>query len=273
MKLTEALAARFADAPQVQDIAGLDTLAGMAARGSCRGFQQRPVDRRLLRVLMAVALSAPTKSDLQQRDIVLITDPDLRSALDRCCATQGWLPGAPVLLVFCANHRRQSGLSPRHGLPFVNHHADAPFNAAMDAAIAMGAFVTAAEAMGLGCCPVSAIRNDPARVGELLGLPDLVFPAMALAVGWPLAAPEISMRLPLAATIHENRFDDEAEAEAISTYDRQRASRQPYASQRFAAEYGESATYGWSEDKARQYARPERAGFGVYLRRIGFSLD
>ena len=31
--------------------------------------------------------------------------------------------------------------------------------------------------------------------------------------------------------------------------------------------------YGWSEDKARQYAHPERADFGAYVRRIGFRLD
>lgn len=272
MKLEDALAARFVDAPAGQPEAH-PALAAMAARGSCRRFQGRPVERALLRTLMAVALSAPTKSDLQQRDIILITDPELRAALDACCATQAWLAQAPVLLVFCANHHRQARLSPRHGLPFVNAHADAPFNAAMDAAIAMGAFVTAAEAVGLGCCPVSAIRNQPSRVSELLGLPDLVFPAVALAVGWPRAAPDISMRLPLAVTLHENRFCDEAEAEAIATYDRDRSARQPYASQRFSEDFGESPTYGWSEDKARQYARPERAGFGAYLRRIGFTLD
>jgi len=32
-------------------------------------------------------------------------------------------------------------------------------------------------------------------------------------------------------------------------------------------------TYGWSEDKVRQYAHPERADFGAYVRRIGFRLD
>ncbi|MEM0944604.1 MAG: nitroreductase family protein, partial [Pseudomonadota bacterium] len=150
---------------------------------------------------------------------------------------------------------------------------DAPFNAAMDAAIAMAGFVLAAEAVGLGCCPVSAIRNAPGEVHELLGLPDLVFPAMALAVGWPRAEPEISMRLPLAATLHENRFDDGAEAGQVTEYDEARAARQPYAKQRAPERFGESASYGWSEDKARQYALPERTGFGAYLKRIGFSLD
>jgi nitroreductase/FMN reductase [NAD(P)H] len=31
--------------------------------------------------------------------------------------------------------------------------------------------------------------------------------------------------------------------------------------------------YGWSEDKARQYSVSERADFGAFVRKIGFSLN
>ncbi|NJM34133.1 MAG: NADPH-dependent oxidoreductase, partial [Rhodomicrobium sp.] len=62
------------------------------------------------------------------------------------------------------------------GHPFANDHLDAFFNAACDAAIALTAFILAAEARGLGCTPISAIRNHAEAVSELLGLPDHVFP-------------------------------------------------------------------------------------------------
>jgi nitroreductase/FMN reductase [NAD(P)H] len=39
------------------------------------------------------------------------------------------------------------------------------------------------------------------------------------------------------------------------------------------ARFGAAPAYGWSEDKARQYARPERAGFGAFVRAKGFKLD
>ncbi|MEL6478173.1 MAG: nitroreductase family protein [Pseudomonadota bacterium] len=271
MTLADRLTARFGDA--FHPVAGTEGLEGMAARGSCRRFSDQPVARALIETLAAVALSAPTKSDLQQRDILIVSDPELRAELDRLCGTQSWLPGAPVLLIFLANHRRQRRLSEMHGLDFVNDHADAPFNAAMDAAIAMGAFVAAAERVGLGCCPVSAIRNTPEAVARLLNLPDRVFPAVALALGWPSAPPEIAMRLPLSVTLHENRFEDGAEDAATRAYDTVRAAHQPYSRQRAPETFGVSAAYGWSEDKARQYALPERTGFGAYLKRIGFRLD
>lgn len=269
--MRRALTARFGDFgadPGATPERGRETLAGMAGRASVRRFRPEPPPPALIRTLAAVALSAPTKSDLQQRDIVVVTDPALRAALDRCCGTQDWLSGAPLLLVFLGNHRRQRRLHEMRGHPFVNDHLDAFFNAAVDAAVALSAFVTAAEAAGLGCCPVSAIRNQPAEAARLLGLPDRVFPVAGLAVGWPDAPPKLAPRLPLSATLHENRFDESAEAAAVAAYD----ARRSYAVQRDPARFGEAADYGWSEDKARQYAAPERAGFGAYVRAIGFSL-
>ncbi len=58
----------------------------------------------------------------------------------------------------------------------------------------------------------------------------------------------------------------------IEAYDRRRAAVPPYARQRYADEYGTAATYGWSEDKARQYSKPERADFGQFVRAKGFNL-
>jgi hypothetical protein len=156
---------------------------------------------------------------------------------------------------------------------FANDHLDAFFNAAVDAAIALSAFVIAAEADGLGVCPVSAVRNHSAALSQLLKLPDHVFPVAGLAVGYPAETPQISMRLPLSVTVHHNTFLDDGLDDAIEAYDRRREAAQPYAAQRYVREFGLADTYGWSEDKARQYARPERADFGAYVRRIGFKLD
>ena len=76
-------------------------------------------------------------------------------------------PAAAVLLVFCGNIHRQRRLHDWRGRPFANDYLNAFFNAAVDAAIALCAFVTAAEVLGLGCCPLSAIRNQADAVSEL----------------------------------------------------------------------------------------------------------
>ena len=146
-ELRNTLGFRFSDAPPVAgEFAGLETLARLAGRGSQRHFTEAPVDADLLRLLAAVALAAPTKSDLQQRDIVCIADPALRRAINGLVAEQAWVEKAPALLVFCGNNQRQRLIHDWRGRRFVNDHLDAFFNAAVDAAIALGAFVSAAEA-------------------------------------------------------------------------------------------------------------------------------
>jgi nitroreductase/FMN reductase [NAD(P)H] len=249
----------------------------LAVRGVVRSFSPLPVPFDLLHRLCALALCAPTKSDLQQRDIVIVDDVGLKQKilgpLTEGPIGQPWLKNVPVLLVFCGNNRRQRLWHEWRGKPFANDHLDAFFNASVDTGIALTAFVLAAEAQGLGTCPISVIRNRAAAVSELLGLPQHVFPVAGLAVGWPDANPKRSMRLPLDVTVHRNGYREDGLREAIEGYDRRREAAQPYREQRSVEAFGESDAYGWSEDKARQYAVPERADFGAYIRARGFRLD
>lgn len=249
----------------------------LAVRGVARSYADVPVPIDLLHRLCALALCAPTKSDLQQRDIIIVDDArliaEILAPLTEGPIGQPWLKNVPVLLIFCGNNRRQRLWHEWRGIPFANDHLDAFFNASVDAGIALTAFVLAAEAQGLGACPISVIRNRAAAVSDLLHLPQHVFPVAGLAVGWPVAAPKQSMRLPLDVTVHRNGYREEGLREAVEEYDRRREAAQPYREQRSVEAFGKSTAYGWSEDKARQYAVPERADFGAYIRNRGFRLD
>lgn len=267
------LAHRFGDTPETPIDDEPDVWRSLAARGSVRAFQARPVDTGLILHLCALALCAPTKSDLQQRDIVRITDQEKKSCITSLVADQPWVADVPSLLIFCGNNRRQRQLHDMRGHPFVNDHLDAFFNAAVDAGIVLSAFLIAAESVGLGCCPISGVRNRATELSALLELPNHVFPVAGLAFGWPADKPTISPRLPLSATLHENTFSDANIEQTINDYDQRRESAQPYTSQRNTARFGKAETYGWSEDKARQYADPERQNFGTYIRNQGFKLD
>lgn len=245
----------------------------MAARGSCRSFAERPVAHDMIETLCAIALSAPTKSDLQQRDIIVLQDTAVRLRLAQLVAGQSWVADAPIVLIFCGNNRRQRLLHASAGIAFANDHFDAVFNAACDAAISLGAFTAAADAVGLGTCPISAVRNEARAVADLLSLPDHVFPFAGLAVGWPERPPRIAKRLPMSVTIHTDRYEEANLSRGIADYDAERAASQPYPKQRLTDTFGTADPYTWSEDKVRQYSRPERADFGAYIRSIGFNLD
>ena len=66
----------------------------------------RVSDAELKRLLCACALASPSKSDLQQRDIVDVTHPELRERIGSLMPHMPWVKEAPVFLVFCANGRR-----------------------------------------------------------------------------------------------------------------------------------------------------------------------
>ena len=281
-KMRAALAHRFGEAPpEIGAGDGPQTCPELwpmlAARGSCRYFQERKVAPELIDTLCALALSAPSKSDLQQRDIVIVEDRSIRARIDQLLTNgplaQAWIPGAPAMLVFCGNNRRQRQLHQWHAKPFANDHLDAFFNAGVDAGIALSAFVLAADAAGLGCTPISAIRNHAQEISDLLGLPDHVFPVAGLGLGWPAREPRISLRLPLSATVHRNRFSDAGIRKTVDAYDRRRDAAQPMQAQRDIEKFGRADFYGWSEDKVRQYAKPERADWGTFVRGKGFRLD
>jgi nitroreductase/FMN reductase [NAD(P)H] len=159
------------------------------------------------------------------------------------------------------------------GKPFPNDHLDLFFNATVDAAIVLASLVHAAEAVGLGCCPISMIRDHAQTIADMFALPEKIVPVAGMTLGWPAEEGALSPRLPLSVTVHEERYAETDLATKIDAYDQRRSALRPCRKQRETERFGAASFYGWSEDKARQYARPQRADFGAFVRRQGFNLD
>jgi len=269
----------------IRDRFGLPTAAGaaMPAEGTVaqllghrthRRYRPDPIPDEVLEIALAAALSAPSKSDLQQVAVIVVRDRDKQRTIGGWIPDMPWIATAPLFMVFCGDNRRIRRIFERRGRPFPNDTLDMFMNAAVDAGLVLQAFVTAAEALGLGCCPISVVRNHVEKLAEILALPENVFPVAGLTVGYPSQAGWISMRLPPALTVHTDRYDDADLDAELDAYDRRREARHatPRESQRFADRFGYADSYGWSEDKARQYSVPERHNFGPFIRRHGFGL-
>jgi len=251
------------------------TLGAILTRRSQRDFKPDAVPEDLLNTLLAAAFSAPSKSDLQQACVIRVADRDKQRRIAEMKASTRWAAEVPALLVWCGDSRRIRRLAEWRGHAFANDHLDAFMNAAVDAGICMQTFIVAAESVGLGCCPVSEIRDHIEPLSDELELPPHVFPVAGLAVGWPRGETGLSMRLPMTVTVHENRYDDTRLIDEVSAYDRRReaSSPTPLESQRLIEEFGVANDYGWSENRTRQYSKPARVDFGRYLRKQGFKLE
>jgi nitroreductase len=246
----------------------------LLTRRTQRRYSDRAVPDPLVRLLLAAAFSASSKSDFQQASALWLKDRARRDRLAALFPDMPWIGDSPAFLVFLGDARRLDRLGELRGKKQDNGALEGFFNATVDAALTLQTCIVAAEALGLGTCPISVLRNRIAEVAEILELPDKVFPVAGLCLGWPAQQGFISMRLPPEATLHIDRYDDTALAEAVDGYDRRRDGRHSIKDrQREPDRFGVAEFYGWSEDKARQAATPEGAGFANWVRAHGFTLD
>ncbi|MEO6268759.1 MAG: nitroreductase family protein [Lautropia sp.] len=250
-------------------------LARLLAHRSYRRFTDRPISDEVFEIVLSAALSAPSKSDLQQATIIDVRESALRDAIQALVPAMPWMAQAPRFLVFCGDNRRLRRISELRQKPFPNDTLDMFMNAAVDAGLVLQAFIVAAQAAGLGCCPVSLIRNEIERLGPLLQLPQGVFPVAGLCVGYPDGPGRVGMRLPPSITVHRDRYDADGFDSGLAAYDSRRAAREPTTpdKQKEVQRWGVAEHYTWSEDKARQYSVPQRHRFGAYVRAQGFALE
>jgi nitroreductase len=184
-------------------------LLSLARHRSCRRFRPDPLPEGWLRTLLACGLCVPSKSDLQQVSVVQVEDRALRSEIAALVPSMPWVGTAPAFLVVCGDGRRIRAICAERGKPFANDHLDALFNPTVDAALVLMGVLRAAEAVGLGGCPVSMLRNHAREVSRLLALPAWVFPVAGLALGWPEEeGGAVRARLPLDVTVHVDRYRD-----------------------------------------------------------------
>jgi FMN reductase [NAD(P)H] len=259
------------------DLPGVDVppaIAPLLDRRVVRRYKDEPVPDSLLDALLAAAQSAPTKSDLQQYSVVVMRDPARIKQIADWIGTMDWIATAPVFLVWCGDMRRNQRLCEQHGMPHANNNLDTFLNTAVDCSLAMAQFMAAAEAVGLGTCPISYVRSHIERVTPFLSLPSGVYPVAGLTVGWPVFRRPVSMRLPPSVVVHRERYDDTQQDAEIRSYDERRRAREPVAAGSLKSNdvHPPREGVGWSENVARQLSVPERFGFAAYLKTRGFDL-
>jgi FMN reductase [NAD(P)H] len=239
-------------------------------RRTQRRYSDRPVPESVVRLILAAAFSASSKSDFQQGSVIRVDDRTRRDKLAALLPGMPQIALAPLFFVFLGDARRLERIS-KH--PVVNSTLEGFFNATVDAALAMQTCILAAETLGLGACPISHLRYYMEAVSEILTLPDKVFPVAGLCLGYPAQPGFISMRLGPDANVYQDRYDDSGVTMAVDGYDKRRDARHSIKDKQKSPEvFGTAEFYGWSEDKARQAMSPEGAGFAAWLAAHGFDL-
>ena len=203
-----------------------ETIATLLDHRSVRGFLPDPVPPGTLETLIAAAQSAATSSNMQLWSAIAVTDPAKRKVLAEIAGDQKHIEQCPLYVAFIADMSRNERMSRAEQVTFENlPYLETFMVACIDAALAAQNAVIAAESLGLRTVYIGAMRNDPAKVHELLGLPQKAFVVFGLCVGHadPRSKNEIKPRLPQSTVLHHERYDAAPEARDRPAYDAEMA--------------------------------------------------
>lgn len=254
----------------------------MVKHSSVRSFDtERPLPEGLIETIVTAAQSASTSSNLQTWSVIAVQDEERKKQLSIYCGSQSSIVEAPLFLVFCADISRLKALTSERGYPFHANQMDMTLIAAIDSALACQNASLAVESLGLGCCMIGGIRNQPREVAELLKLPSGVFATIGLVIGYPAKTNPVKPRLPQHVILHNEQYSTESLEEGIAQYDEIMSQTSVYSGRRVQVPgvtpkpEEDTGPYGWAEHTARRMAitNEQRRGLAEFIREQGFSLD
>lgn len=227
---------------------------------SIRKFTDERVTPEQLQAILLAAQAASTSSNMQAYSVIRITDGELRKQLAELAGNQAYVSECAEFLVWCADLHRYAQAVRMHADTEVTGNAENLVIATVDAALAAQNAAVAAESLGLGVVYIGGLRNKPAEVSQLLGLPQLVYPVFGMCIGMPDQEPQQRPRLPQEAVCHENRYT--YNEDAVRRYDEM---IRAYMNIRT----GGKADTTWSKDMAAKALRP-REHMKAFLNAQGF---
>ena len=187
-----------------------DVIATMLDHRSTRGFLPDAVPENTLETMVAAAQSAATSSNLQTWSVLVVHDPEVRKEIAGIANNQKHIIECPLFMIWLADLSRLNRIGAELGKPFqTTEYLETYMVALVDAALAAQNAVTAAESIGLANVYIGALRNNPQRVAELLGLPPMVLGAFGLCIGYPKpeAKTEVKPRLPQSVIVHHDKYN------------------------------------------------------------------
>lgn len=200
-----------------------DVTDTLLQRRSIRRYERQPITSEQMDFIIRAIRNTPTSYNGQQYSVISVTDPELKLSLEALTG-QKQIKTCACFMLFCMDYHKIELLGRHKGIADIP-----PFGATMDgtvvgvvdASLAMMSAIVAAEAQGLGCCPIGYIRTaDPEAVCSLLHLPKGVFPVCGLAIGVPREMPDMHPKQPEEALVHTDRYTPDSELlPLLSRYD------------------------------------------------------
>lgn len=183
-----------------------DTIQRQLRHKTIRAFKPIPLDEGMVTTLVDVARHTATSEFLQAASIISITDQAKKEAIAKISG-QPYVAENGHLFMFIVDQYRNLRIGHEKGQDENLLGSASKLIAGLsDAILAVQNMVNAAESLGLGAVVLGSIQNDEQQLIDLLQLPKLTFPVLALAVGYPDQEPQLKPRLPEKFVHFENTY-------------------------------------------------------------------
>lgn len=237
-------------------------------RRSIRRYKREPIAEEDLQLIRDAIRATPTSYNGQQFSVIEIDDQPLKEQL-AAIVGQKQLKTSARVFVFLSDFNKIAVAARAKGLdnPGFENTADGLIVGTVDAALAMMSAIVAAESRGLGTCPIGYLRTvAPARISEILGLPQGVYAVCALAVGVPAEMPDKHPKQPQELLIFRNRYGTDDMAGKLLEYDN---TVQHYN----ATRAGTTSTNDWADHILGYYREGMRYNMLAALRAQGYGIN
>ena len=240
-----------------------ETIQVLMSHKSIRKFKDQEVPRDVADAIIQCAQWAATSNHFQAYTIIEIQDAKKRAALNEIAGNQDPMAECKLMLMFCADlHRGATYYDVADKDLFSN--TENFIVSTIDATLAAEKAYIAAQSLGLGGVFVGGVRNDLAKVRELMEMPLLVYPIFILCLGYPDEAPSQKPRLPKEVVHKFDSYDTSKDDMLLAAYNK---TISVYYKERTAGESDDT----WAMRCAASVNRSsKRAKVGMELKLAGF---
>ncbi len=185
-----------------------------------REFTDQPVPPEMLQAVLNVINQTASSTGMQSASVIRVTDPRIKQEIADVCHQQ-YVARAAELLIFIVDVYRNAQIAESKGCTAESRRdMDRFFQGWTDACLMAQNATSAVESLGMGAVFLGSILNDPAKIIQILKLPQLTFPVVGMGFGFPNQQPQLKPRIPLNLRVFENEYqflDDYSQA--FSDYD------------------------------------------------------
>ena len=199
-----------------------DVIKQLSNRKSIRQFTGESVSNEDLELIIKTAQRCPTSINGQQISLVYTRDKEKIKQIAELCGGQQQVATADVFIAICVDFNRTIFAVEQTGEKHqIDKSAEGILVGAVDAGIMLNAIQIAAESLGFGTTAIGAVRNEPAAMIELLGLPAKTFPIVVTTIGVPTKEAKeapLKPRIPIDSFAFEDKYDDKKVKDGVLLY-------------------------------------------------------